>query len=311
MAVDKFEQYYLEHQDESGKLSEEQMAQMLTGDLTGDSANQGDTVEATESDEAPAVAANPEPDVVEEAKPEPTVLAKDGEHTIPYEKLQEARDAAKYWEQQAKDTAEQVAALTKAKDPEAKPESTATEDIFGDYSEQALANGVEKLVGQRVAALEQKFADALAPMQKSAEEQATAAHFKTIYDAHPDTDQIVKAPQLNQWIDAQPSFLRDQCKAVLERGNAEQVVELFTAFKASTVQPAAVLPAKEDLAGKAAAVIAKTKSVAPTSLSNVPAGSAAHHDEAAAMREMSGMTLMDKFHGKTPQQIMDLMSRVI
>lgn len=58
-------------------------------------------------------------------------------------------------------------------------------------------------------------------------------------------------------------------------------------------------------------MVAATKPKAPTSLSEVPAGTSAPHDEVAAIREMSGTNLMNKFAGKTPDQILELMSRII
>jgi len=89
---------------------------------------------------------------------------------------------------------------------------------------------------------------------------------------------------------------------------AETVVPLFqvkTAADPAPVQTAA------DLAAKAAAIIANTKPKAPTSLSEVPTGSAAPHDEASAVLEANGINLINKFHGKSQQQIMELMSRVL
>ena len=47
------------------------------------------------------------------------------------------------------------------------------------------------------------------------------------------------------------------------------------------------------------------------SMSEIPAGANVVSDEVNAMMEMSSVGLMSKFDGKTPEQIMALMSRVL
>ena len=74
--------------------------------------------------------------------------------------------------------------------------------------------------------------------------------------------------------------------------------------KTTTTPPA-------DATAKAAEAIAKAKAQVPTSLSQVPAGSAAHHDEGEAIRNKSGLSLMQTFEGKSSDEILKLMSRVI
>lgn len=313
---------FLGNQEAYDNLTDEQIAALARGETV----KYGDTAAEAENEEAPALDAAPEPETKEEAakaveakaEDEPVVLTKDGKHTIPYSELIDAREATKKAEKAA-DEATALANSLKAEVDAAKAvkaETKEPEAVFGDYSEKALKDGVEKLVAQRVAettaALESKFAEALAPIQKAAAEAATATHFKAIYEAHPDTEQLVKGDALGKWVDAQPSFVRDQYKAVIEGGSSAQVIELFNAFKASLPpeKPVAAEPSKAEIAAKAAAVTAKAKGKTPTSLSDVPSGTITPVDEMEAMEKMNSTQLLTKMHGKSPKQILDLLSRV-
>lgn len=95
----------------------------------------------------------------------------------------------------------------------------------------ALAKGIEKKA-QRIAGqmLSQREAE-MAPIREATQEILRERHFKAIRDVHGDFDQIVKGKDLDAWVEKQPSFVRDQYQQVLERGNAQSVVELLSAFK--------------------------------------------------------------------------------
>lgn len=251
----------------------------------------------------------------------PVVLAKDGVHTIPYEKLEEARQGEQHWkkvaaEMQAMLEAAPQAATTPqaAQQGQASPNPDApAEDLFGDYSEGAIKLGVEKLVASQVGAIraemEAKLAAALAPSQHAAAESAAESHFSAINRAHPDVESVVPSKEMADWIAKQPSFSQAGYKAVLEEGSAAEVIELLDNFKAATGRTAAT--GKPSAAAAAAAAIANAKAVPPTSLSEIPAGSAAHHDQGEAMLEMTDAGLMNMFDGKTPEQINALMNRAI
>ena len=88
---------------------------------------------------------------------------------------------------------------------------------------------------------------------------------------------------------------------------ADKVAPLFSAKTDTTTQS----EPKPDAASKAAEVISKAKSQVPTSLSSVPAGASVHHDEGEAIRNRSGLSLLNTFEGKSADDILKLMSRVI
>jgi len=247
---------------------------------------------------------------VEEAKP--VILAKDGVHTIEYEKLVEAREAEKHWKQVALDAQAQLEAQKAA--PAAPPAETPAADdadLFGDFSEEGITNGVKKIVANTTAALQAEF-DAklnavLAPLQAKQAESAETAHFAAIESVHPDVESIAQSESFAKWIDTQPSFVRDGYKAVITQGTAEQVIEALNTYKAATGKLAA--PTKVSAAAAAQAAIAKAQSAPPMSLSEVPAGANVSTDEAQAIMQMSDQAMLNRFTNSS--NALDLMNRVL
>lgn len=309
------QEFYLANEVD-GNLTDVQTMQML--DLP-----EGDSTQVQSSVPDAAATADPAPDVdataVEPApKTAPVILAKDGIHTIPFEKLTEAREAERIARAQMAEMLQELEALKKAPAPvpNAPPAETldADGDMFGDFSEEAIAKGVEKMVASKTAAIEAKFEAkfnaAFAPLQAKQVETATDGHFSLIEAAHPDVESVIPSEQFGKWIDTQPSFVRDGFRAVVEQGTSAQVIEMLDAYKSATGKTATA-PVKPSAAAAAQAAIARAQSAPPMSLSEIPAGSSAATDEAGAMLDMSDVGMMNKFDGKTPEQIMALMSRVL
>ena len=332
----------------NGELTDAQMLQMMNlpeGDtsallergLPDATAKAAEPVEQVEKQEEQKPANEPAAD------PEKTVLmAKDGVHTIPYEKLEQARQGEQHWKAQASAALEKLAALEtvaqqrveEGKAPTKQDEATATAAaaieqgvdpaIFGDFSEKAIADGIQKLHTQSASTLRQQLKDELlkevrdelkanlAPFQQQQALTATEAHYNAILQKHPDANSIAESKELADWIASQPSFARAGYQAVLEKGSTADVVEFFDTFKAATgktTQQTTTVPA--DVAAAAKAALAKAKAVVPTSLSEIPAGSKAHHDEAQALMEMSDTNVMGSFMGKSPEQIRALLDRAL
>jgi len=305
------EAFYLEHQV-NGELTDAQTMQMLT-------LPEGDSTTPVQSDVPDTAATEVKPEtpveVVDAPKPEPVILAKDGIHTIPFEKLAEARESERLARQMAAELQAQLDALKSA--PAAKvetPEPVDHGDVFGDFSEEAIAKGVEKLVASKTAALtadlEARLAAVLAPLQEKQAESVIDEHFSTINKAHPDVESVVPSQEFNNWIDKQPSVVRGSLKNAIQQGTASEVIEVLDAYKEATGKTT-VIPPKVDVAAAAQAAIAKAQSAPPMSLSEIPAGANVVSDEVNAMMEMSSVGLMSKFDGKSPEQIMALMSRVL
>lgn len=333
----------------NGELTDAQMLQMMslpegdtsalleggTPDATAQATPDGKQGTTNEAENESATTPDPDP-----AKA--VVLAKDGVHTIPYEKLAEAREGEKHWKAQAEAAAAELAALRAQAEQRAEAGEAPTQtdkalaiaqeaiaqgvdpSFFGDFSEEALAKGVDKVVELRLKEREQAIekrvqerveaalAQALGPIQQKQQIDAVQSHMSAIYAAHPDADSIAESKELADWIEAQPSFARAGYQAVLQQGTTAEVIEFFDTFKQATGKAAQQnTPEQSDVSAAAKAALAKAKAQVPTSLSEIPAGSKAHHDEAEALMEMSDSNALNSFMGKSPEQIRALLERAL
>lgn len=270
-----------------------------------------------------------------EADPDNAViLAKDGKHTIPFAKLEEARQGAQHWKAQAEAAAAELNALKAAAQQRADAGDAPTQAdrqvaaaeaaidagvdpaIFGDFSEGDMAKGIRTLVQQQAqsinAAVEQRLAQVLGPLVQQQNMSAAQAHMDAIYAAHPDADSIAESKELAGWLEAQPSFARDGYRAVLEQGSTAQIIEFFDAFKRSTgMTQAPAASGKPDVAAAAGAAIAKAQTRVPTSLSDFPGGNAGPSDEIEAMRNLEGSALADKLMSMPLEKQAELMNRLM
>lgn len=319
-------------QQHDGNLTAEQAAQLL------ELAEQGDTgIPLPEQGGAPGSAPAIEqqtanvPSTGNTAAPEPdpadaVILAKDGKHTIPYQKLVEAREGEQHWKAQATAAQQELEALRvqaqqradagvapTAADQnlaiaEAALDQGADPDLFGDFSEEAIAKGVQTLVDQRVnAAVDARLKDVLAPYQQKQAEEASQSHYGAIYAAHPDADSIAESKELAEWIAAQPSFARAGYEAVLGNGSAQQVIELFDAFKAGAgraqQQPAA------DARAVAKEAAARAKAPVPASLSDIPGGTAGPGSRFESLAQLAPADLSEAMEGWSQEQIEAFLNR--
>jgi hypothetical protein len=330
----------------AGDLTPEQAAQLL------EMAEQGDTggSKPPEQGGAPSVAGkepagaasdneqttDPKVDPAAPAATEPdpsktVILAKDGVHTIGYDKLVEARDDAKAWKQRAEAAQQQLDALqaqaqTRADagqqptqaDANVAAASAAIDKgidpaIFGTFSDEDIAKGiatvVNKLGSQILSAVDAK----LAPLHQRQAADGNEAHFASILAKHPDMDSLVESTELKSWIAAQPSFVRQGYVDVLQKGTAPQVIELFDLFKQAngTRTPAPPAPPR-DVRAAAAAAIAKAQEApnVPTSLSDLAggrAGAGASRDE--AWSQLEGPALLEAMQDVSPEQIEKFLNR--
>jgi len=257
------------------------------------------------------------------------ILAKDGKHTISYDKLVEARQSSQEWKARAEAAQAELEALqAKAQAradageaPTAVDNQVATAQaaidagidpaIFGDFSEEALAKGIQTLVDQRVAAVMAQVDAKLSPIEQRVATDATEDHYKAIYEAHPDADSIVESKELADWIASQPSFTRAGYQAVLEGGTTQEVIELFDSFKQATglTQAAAGQPDPESVKAAAKAAIAKATPPVPASLSDFPGGAIGPGSRDEAMAGMTGQELLGAMENMTPEQIETYLNR--
>ena len=331
-----------------GKASPELAAQLLEQALNGDTANaengsQPATTQVTEEN-TPKVEGQDgtqQPADTQQAQQQQQVdesqlnaenaviLAKDGKHTIPYDKLVEARNGEKEWKQKFDEAQQQLAQLqADAQERKDNGQAPTTQDnqaniaqqaidqgvdpaIFGDFSEKDLAAGIQKLVNSQVSTLvQQQLQTALAPIQQQQQVSAEQAHYNEILTTPPDADSIVASKEFNEWTKAQPSFLKDAYETVLDKGSAAQVVELLGLYKSNTQSgQQAAQPANDAVKAVAQKAVSQAQTPPPNSLSDLPAGSPAGVSRDERLAAMSPAQLAEEMQGWTPDQVEQFLNR--
>ena len=325
-----------------GALTPEQAAAALAageGDTSAKLENGGTPDATTVTDDAAATDGDNEADAAATGKDAGTtteaedpaqavVLARDGKHTIPYETLVKHREGEQHWKAQAEAAQQQLAELqaqaqaradagtapTKTDNmvatAEAAIESGADVGIFGDFSEEALAKGIATLVEQQVQA---RVSAALEPLATKQAKDAAAAHYDAIYSKHPDADSIAQSTEFAAWVNAQPSAVRNAYWGLFDAktgGTADEIVEVFDAFKAAST-PNPNTPAAADPKAAASAAVAAAKATPPASLSSIPGARVEGASELDRAAEMSGPDMLEATKNMSPAQIEAWLDRQI
>ena len=319
-----------------GALSPEQAAAALAageGDTSAKLENGGTPDATTVTGEATATDGDnkAKPDAAatgEDAGANTVVMARDGKHTIPYETLVKHREGEQHWKALAEAAQQQLAdlqaqaqaradagtAATKTDNmlatAEAAIEAGADVGIFGDFSEEALAKGIATLVEQQVQA---RVSAALEPLATKQAKDAAAAHYDAIYSKHPDADSIAQSTEFAAWVNAQPSAVRNAYWGLFDAktgGTAEEIVEVFDAFKAvSTPNPNT--PAAADPKAAASAAVAAARATPPASLSSIPGARVEGASELDRAADMSGPDMLEATKNMSPAQIEAWLDRQI
>lgn len=318
---------------ESDNVTPELAAQLLEQALNGDTANaeNGSEPDATQvgndkTDTAGGTQqAQQQQPTVDESQlnaENAVIVARDGKHTIPYEKLVEARNGEKEWKQKF-DTAQQQLAELQTSAQERKDNGVAptVQDnqanivqqaidegvdpaIFGDFDEKGLADGIQKLVDMRVSAMvQQKLETALAPMQQQQQVSAEQAHFNEIFTAHPDAESIVESKEFSAWLDNQPSITKDAYNTVLNKGSASQVVELLGLYKSGTQSTQAAQQQNDAVRAAAMQAVNKAPTNVPHSVTDFPAGNPTGQSNDERLANLSGPELLAEMSNWTDAQI--------
>lgn len=273
----------------------------------------------------PPPAAEPTPPVEENAD-NSVVLAKDGKHTIPFERLQETREQVQQYKQQVEQLTAQLAAQQTPGNNQVAQQNAAVAEalieasgnnadvmaMFGDFSEEAIAKGVNALVNQRVSEQVQVMIDqAIAPFKQQQNLSAEQQHFAYIGSTHPDYESIPESQEFQAWKDAQPSFIRSAYDDVLNKGNAEQVVELLSLYKSqNNVGQKADTPAPtQAMVEKAKQAVQNAPSKVPHSVTDLPAGSPAGLSADERLSNLNGPELLAEMENWNPDQVDAFISR--
>lgn len=337
MTTQSIDDFLTQALENGGDLSPEQAAQLLQlGDTQGDTGvtapelSNGPAVAPAQTDATATSTTNaPEtpPAEAELTAENAVILAKDGKHTISYDKLLQERAARQAMAAQLEAANQKLAELQAQAQARAEAGQAPTQAdnnavaaqaaidagvdpaIFGDFSPEAMAAGVAKLVQAQVEARMAAIDAKLQPIQQQTAKTAAEEHIAAIYGAHPDADSIVESQEFASWKAAQPSVVRHALDHAMNNGSASDVIEVFSAFKASKgqaaapQQPAAPAAPQVSPAEAAKAAIAKAAAPMPASLSDIPGGRAGGTNLLEAMDSMNGPEMLSAANGMSQEQI--------
>lgn len=293
--------------------------------------------ESVETDDAPAEPAerpteqqDEQPDTEVEGAP---ILSKSGAYTIPYEKLAEARSERSALRDRVAELEQQLAGLSSqqqqslaaahadAQDRANAGQSQTAADanlaaatqamaegvdlaIFGDFSEEDLAKGVAELNRRAMAQVEQRLMaaldDRLAPLRAQEAKSASTAHYNAIYAAHKDADEIVESAEFAAWRERQPAFSKAGIEHALTKGSAQEVIEVFDAFRA----------AKPQQPNTARSTPEAPSLRVPNSLSDVPGAAPMDATQQVLAAAGNSSALLDRMGTMTNEQLDALMDRI-
>ena len=328
------------------------LAQAFAGELDLDADASGSSVVAGESPSTPAAQATTteaamttvEAPAQDEQEGAP-IASKSGSYTIPYEKLTEARtardsaiaEAAQLRAQLEQLTATQAANVLQAQGeaqtradagqaPTQADQNLATAQamvaggadasMFGDFSEEALAKGIEKLVSARVEAAlaPQREAQArdLIAQQAAQAQTAEQAHAQAIMGVHKDAFEVAESKEFAAWKAGQPGFMQAAIDRTLTAGTAQDVIDLLGQFK-QVHAGAAGAASGDPTAAAVAKAMADAKSAPPVSLSSLPGAAPAGTTEADRAVELANnpAALLEYMSSLPPDRQTRLMNSVV
>lgn len=322
---------------DDGVLSPEDATALL------DRAMNGETIEFDEPQAAEPTVESSEPPVTTDSKnsqvadeqlnaDNAVIMAKDGKHTIPFEKLQQAREAERLAlekvqlaEQQAQAA---IAELEKLRNQQSQSNTAAQQakidnqidiaqqaidngvdpSIFGDFDEEGLAGGIQTLVQQQVAQqVEARLKQALEPITQKQQIDETQQHYAAILQAHPDIESVAESQEFASWRASQPSYAQQAINGVLSQGTTDQVIELFNQFKGNA-QTAA--PTSADIKQAAKAKLDSAQSAIPASLSDI-AGGQAHTSPDEQLANLDGVDMLAAMEKMSPEQIERILNKTL
>lgn len=246
------------------------------------------------------------------------IESKNGKYTIPFEQLAKSRETAAQAQARVAELEAQLQAASARQqqgqsptqaDATAQAAVTAIEQgadaaLFGDFSEEALANGIAQLSRQQMAAVREELRAEilaeLAPMRQERHTQAVDSHNGAIYAAHEDADSIVESKEFADWMQGKPEFMRAAFAGVLEKGASKDVISLFDSFKKES--GIAVQAADASLTTKAKAALAGATATVPSSISDIPGGRMGATNHLDAIDSMNPAAAMAAVQALSPEQ---------
>ena len=227
------------------------------------------------ADEAPAQEQEPVQQSVSEAQPDtqdeqPQDYKSLYEKEVQRTKSWDGRLSAK--DRELQELRQQMATMeqrinTAAQSPQTQEQADELDESVKSFLEEfpELAKPIQKMIDKAAARygrtvaddvtqrFEQRLETTLKPIATTVQETTVERHLNTIKSAHNDFEDIVRSGALKEWIDTQPRYMIPALQAVYDRGQAQDVVDLISQYKAATQRQAA--PQQETQQRKPAAAV--------------------------------------------------------
>lgn len=267
---------------------------------TDDYSDETETEYEEETEEAAEETSTEEIEADKETEENAVILAKDGKHTIPYEKLVEAREKANLYRAKVSELESKLSQL-QDNQQDKQTEQFLANDNGDDFMmspneiKAFIKNSVNELVANRLSEVENQQAKIKAEK-----------HFTEIFTAHPDAESIAESKELQTWIATLPKYAQSSVQNALTGGSSAEIIEILDDFKKWQQPQAEQAKIKETANAKIAK--AQGKSNIPDTLSNLD-GTRSGKDANEALVGISPSEALDFFSGKTLEEIDHFLNR--
>lgn len=306
--------YFIANPEEFEKLSDEDRmllanGEPVEGEIAGESPDADSTTAETEDQ-------GDEGQEAEGKTEEQVVLAKDGKHTIPFDELQKARDAAAFWQAQAEEAKQAIQQRQEAQVQSQQVDLKALRRQLRDATlleDEALIDDLEsqidaELVRVAQATAQQQFSAAMAAANEQAEQRAITSTAESLIAKYPALDHTkptanAEAIAVVQALSAM--YANDRPRATALSDAVAKVASMFGMDGGNSQ------PDLSDAAAKADKVIAaaKAKPKVPSSMASIPSAPTPPSDEMQAIGQMSLQQMQDKMMDMPREKILALLAR--
>lgn len=306
--------YFMANPEEFEKLSDEDRmllanGEPVEGEITGESPDADSTTAETEEQ-------GDEGQEAEGQAEEAVVLAKDGKHTIPFDELQKARDAAAFWQAQAEEAKQAIQQKREVFEQSQQVDLKSLRKQLRDATlldDEALVEDLEsqidaELVRVAQATAQQQFSAAMAEANEQAEQRAIASAAESLIAKYPALDHTkptanAEAIAVVQALSAM--YANDRPRATALSDAVTKVASMF-GMDGGNIQPDL-----SDAAAKAdkAIAAAKAKPKVPSSMASIPSAPTPPTDEMQAIGQMSPQQMQDKMMDMPREKILALLAR--
>ncbi len=306
--------YFEANPDEFDALSDEDRmllanGEPVDGEITGESPDAESTTNETEEqgDERQEDGGR---------SAEQVVLAKDGKHTIPFDELQKAREAAAFWQAQDEE-AKQAQAIQQRQESQVQHQQVDLKALRRQLREATLLDDedqIDDIEGQIDAELvriaqetaQQQFYAAMAAANEQAEQQAITSTAESLIAKYPDLDHTkptanAEAIAMVQALSAMYANDRPRVSAL-----SDAVAKVASLFGMDNNPPDI-----SEAATRAEKVIAaaKAKPKVPSSMASIPSAPTPPSDEMQAIGQMSQQQMQDRMMEMPREKILALLAR--